>query len=72
MVWAVDHVRQDRWGIRAQEHVAGCRREKASGVGVTHNPSWERSIHCEGRGVHHEQEEEGEINAQNGRCLICL
>ena len=35
-------------GIRAQEHAGGCRREKISGVGVTHHPGWERSVHREG------------------------
>ena len=67
-LWAARPVRQDPTGIRAQEHMVGRGREKASGVGVTHHPSWERSIHWEGRGVHHEQEE-GEVNAQNrGEC----
>ena len=34
-------------GFVAQEHVAGCRREKTSGVGVTHHPGWERLVHLE-------------------------
>ena len=35
-------------GSRAQEHVAGCRREKTPGVGIAHHPGWERPVHWEG------------------------
>ena len=53
-------------GFCTQEHVAGCRREKTSSVSIPHRPSRERAVHWEVRGVHHEQEEEGEIGAQKG------
>ena len=41
-------VRQNSERIRTQEYVAGCRREKTSGVGITHHPGWERLVHREG------------------------
>ena len=40
-----------------------------SGVGISHHPSPKRLVHREERGRHHEQEEEGEVNAQKGREL---
>ena len=46
-LWAASHVRQDFRGNCAQEHVAGCRRKKTSGVGMTHQPGWERLVHWE-------------------------
>lgn len=35
-------------GFARKSHLAGCRREKTSGVGITHHPGWERLVHWEG------------------------
>ena len=38
---AANHVRQNSGRNRAQEHVAGCRREKTSRVSIPHHTSWD-------------------------------
>ena len=51
-------------GSKSCPHAAECRREKTSRVSIPHHPSRERLVRGEGRGLRHEQEEEGELGAQ--------
>ena len=36
-----------REGFVHKSNVAGCRREKTFGVGITHHPGWEQPVHWE-------------------------